>query len=559
MLLVAGAYALTREAYFTVIGVSVAVSAAAIATLTRWLTSSPATALITLAALASSRAFVEYSTSGLENPLTHLLLAAFFVCLTRLAAGARRTLALSTCTGLLLLTRQDAVLLVLPSLLWVAASERRLASLGWMALGFVPVVAWELFSLVYYGFLVPNTAYAKLNTGIPWDESVEQGLLYLLDAAEWDPGTVLLIGLGLATAIGSRRAWARTMGAGIALSVAYVVWVGGDFMSGRFLTPACFASVALLSLQRWPRLHRWWPSVAVALVLITVASPRSAFGDTTLTQRFAAVMPNGIADERRFYAGDTGLLTPQRPSLNDYPWVREARALPTFATGTIVFSALGFVGFQLGPKVHVIDTFALAEPLLARLPALARWRVGHFTRAVPDGYEETVRTGSNVIVDQKLARYYDELSLITRGPVWSWARWRAIVRFNTGAMDHLIADIGLARVPAQAIAQPRVRGTLWDDPGNTRIPDGGVAVELGATTAGRWLELGLSANDTYHVELRHAGVPQRRFRLDPLPGAPRDIETRHLAIPPETPFDEVRIMGRRGDYRYSLGHVRVLG
>ena len=34
-------------------------------------------------------------------------------------------------------------------------------------LGFIPLIAWELFSLIYYGFLLPNTAYAKLNTGLP--------------------------------------------------------------------------------------------------------------------------------------------------------------------------------------------------------------------------------------------------------------------------------------------------------------------------------------------------------------------------------------------------------
>jgi arabinofuranosyltransferase len=34
------------------------------------------------------------------------------------------------------------------------------------ALGLVPAAAWTLFALAYFGFPFPNTAYAKLATGI---------------------------------------------------------------------------------------------------------------------------------------------------------------------------------------------------------------------------------------------------------------------------------------------------------------------------------------------------------------------------------------------------------
>ena len=37
--------------------------------------------VLALSTLALSKAFVDYSTSGLENPLTHLLLAGFFLAL----------------------------------------------------------------------------------------------------------------------------------------------------------------------------------------------------------------------------------------------------------------------------------------------------------------------------------------------------------------------------------------------------------------------------------------------------------------------------------------------
>ena len=43
-----------------------------------------------------------------------------------------------------------------------------------LALGLSPLIAWELFSLFYYGFLFPNTAFAKLNTGLPRNELMQE-------------------------------------------------------------------------------------------------------------------------------------------------------------------------------------------------------------------------------------------------------------------------------------------------------------------------------------------------------------------------------------------------
>src|SRR5438876_1054820 len=82
-------------------------------------------------------------------------------------------------------------------------------------------------------------------------------------------------------------------------------------------------------------------------------------------------------------------------------------------------------GYSAGPKVHVIDVGGLGDPLLARLPCLQPWRVGHFMRSLPSGYEETIATGTNRLADSRLVDFYEPLALITRGPIWSGARWWA--------------------------------------------------------------------------------------------------------------------------------------
>jgi arabinofuranosyltransferase len=79
---------------------------------------------------------------------------------------------------------------------------------------------------------------------------------------------------------------------------------------------------------------------------------------------------------------------------------------------------------------------------LARLPAFepeprSDWKAGHVKRPIPEGYQETIESGENRLRDPKLARLYDQMQLITSGPLWSWPRLVAIWRLNTGRLAKL--------------------------------------------------------------------------------------------------------------------------
>jgi arabinofuranosyltransferase len=101
---------------------------------------------------------------------------------------------------------------------------------------------------------------------------------------------------------------------------------------------------------------------------------------------------------------------------------------------------IGLFALAAGPTVHVVDAHALADPLLARLPLSSdRWRIGHFVRNPPRGYLETLATGRNQIQDPDLAQFYDRLSLVVRGKIWSRERFRAIADFQLGRYDHFVA------------------------------------------------------------------------------------------------------------------------
>jgi arabinofuranosyltransferase len=106
----------------------------------------------------------------------------------------------------------------------------------------------------------------------------------------------------------------------------------------------------------------------------------------------------------------------------------------TFALG----GSIGFFGYYAGPNVYILDTLALADPLLSRLPSSDSSRIGHFQRDIPDGYEETIKDDfNNHIVNQNLHRYYDKLDIIIHGAVFTQNRIEEIIKFNLGNYDYL--------------------------------------------------------------------------------------------------------------------------
>ncbi len=207
MFAVAGAAAISGEVYYSSLVLSIAISLAAVVIAVSRIAPTLPMSVLALSTLALSKAFVDYSTSGLENPLTHLLLAGFFLALISDLPRRSRLLLLSLATALLMMNRFDTGLLVLPALVVAIWHAGWRAALVPVAIGFLPLAAWEAFSVVYFGFPFPNTAYSKLKTGVPAPEIHYQGFLYLLDSIANDPLTLLTIGLALVAPLAFGGGW----------------------------------------------------------------------------------------------------------------------------------------------------------------------------------------------------------------------------------------------------------------------------------------------------------------------------------------------------------------
>jgi len=399
--------------------------------------------LLGVVILILSKAYVDYSTSGLENPLTHLLLILYLWQYTRHDLTHRRLGWLALIAGLAATNRIDTLLIFIPSLAAAAYPLRGRKALGRIALGMLPLLVWEAFSLLYYGFPAPNPAYAKLNTGIFYPELIEQGLLYMANSANWDPLTLTAIAAGLLAPFltSDRRSW--PLAAGVMLYLLYVIGIGGDFMSGRFLTAPLLVSVVILAqaLAGAP------PRVAVvATVVAAVVGLASPLPPLLATSSFGADRPlvidrNGIADERAYYFQTAGLIQHVRNHRLPYHrWYLDGMAMSDAGPVIVVRPSSGFFGYAASAQVHIVDEHGLGDPLLARLPAddNADWRIGHFVRRPPEGYVATLRMGVNQIEDPDLARYYDHLTVLTQADLFEPGRLVEILFFNTGAYDYLV-------------------------------------------------------------------------------------------------------------------------
>lgn len=382
--------------------------------------------------LSSSQAFADYASSGLETPLTYLLLAAFLVRYWN-RSGSTWVLHTAALTSLAAVNRLDTLVLLAPALLHVAVVAWRQTPRQFM-LGLSPLLGWETFSVIYYGFLVPNTAYAKLATGIPQPELTAQGLAYLLNSWRVDPPTLIVIAGAAVVALWTRRVEALTVAAGLGLQLAYIVRVGGDFMSGRFLAPAVLVAVGLLiQSARTPRLRA---TLATLFIVVGgLACPHAfarAWPSRPPPPPDSVVDDHGIADERLIYARDTGLLQAiRRGSAPEHPWALAGRRAATAGVSAMSRDSVGFFGYGAGPSVHIVDPLGLCDPLLARLPAERPWRIGHFSRPIPAGYMEMLRGTQDRLADPALNEFYAELREVTRGSLWSRTRWAAILALNT--------------------------------------------------------------------------------------------------------------------------------
>ena len=420
-------------------------------------------------ALVLSNSFVEYATSGLENGLSYLLLAGLLVAGHRLTTQPSLAWAIGAglLTAALLLNRLDLVVLIVPLGVYVVVRLRRFVPMlaAMLATAALPVLAWFSFALAYYGTLLPTTFTAKTNVDIPRSELIIAGVRYLAATFLYDPVSFLILIAGAILAVVAGGVVTRLTMAGIGLYLLYVIWIGGDFMAGRFVSVPVFATVAALALERAGAYAALLPGVAsrqpratqqraqqvAALGALALIAPMLLVG-WGRSDLMAPNLPNGerwnfwgnggVADERGFYmARGRGLwqymgnLRPiPQPFFGEFQPRPEgyrddlvqlqaaAASWPSQASRDAIYvrcGGLGEGGILAGPSAHYVDPCGLSDAFLASLPYISRdfaWRPGHFDRFIPAGYLEAIdKRDANLVEDEVLREQLLEI----------WARIRS--------------------------------------------------------------------------------------------------------------------------------------
>ena len=199
---------------------------------------------------------------------------------------------------------------------------------------FLPLIIWTLFSLVYYGFPFPNTAYAKLGGAIPFGDRFLQGVLYLIDSLLRDPLTLSLIVIGMVAGFFQGKEL-KAISWGILLYLLYVVVIGGDFMSGRFLTSLLLASVVILSRVKMNSYSAISLSIFIVLMGLCLIQKGSVSN---------VVDPNGIADEREAWFQGHSLVTANRDSFKQPDWGIKQKNI------TVICGGLGYQSLDKRPE-----------------------------------------------------------------------------------------------------------------------------------------------------------------------------------------------------------------
>lgn len=246
LFLISAFYFFTKEAFYTSLLISITLTLVTLYILLFRISENSLNSIFILIPILLSKSFLDFSTSGLENPLSHLLLVIFSLVYLRGENLKNRKLILGFLTALILLNRMDFIFILLPLIISEIYKNSKKDIISF-SIGFIPFVVWELFSLWYYGFPFPNTAYAKLSTGIPREVLIKEGIYYFKESFVLDPVTLIVIFVSLFILILKKNKKLFPIGLGIIFYLGYIVFIGGDFMAGRFFTSAFFLGITILA------------------------------------------------------------------------------------------------------------------------------------------------------------------------------------------------------------------------------------------------------------------------------------------------------------------------
>jgi arabinofuranosyltransferase len=393
--------------------------------------------LLIFVTLVCSETFVSFSTSGLENSLSFfLILASISILVFKL-----NRLFFYLSISLALLNRLDLIFILSPLFCYVLYKDFRnskLNSLWKLFIGFLPIIIWELFSIIYYGFLFPNTKYAKIG-GRSFYENIKSGLLYFFDSmqAEWHAWLVIFLIpiiyfiyiLKKKTFIFKHKDFVLALIIGVYLNIFYVIVItGGDFMRGRFFSTSIFtASILLLFINFFINYNL----KRIFFLFFSLISITSAYIGS---KEILLFVQSGVENERNYYKKYLALHLDPENNYYNFDWSKDARHLND--ANLNILGMNGQRAYYIKKNINVIDPLGVSDAFISRCPVVKNLRSGHFERYIPLEYLsiKVDRKSVSKWRDENLQNLYDKIVIVTesnnlftvnrfRSMFWLWRHY----------------------------------------------------------------------------------------------------------------------------------------
>ena len=401
-----------------------------------------------LFSLLLSKAFVEFSTSGLEESLSLALLSLGIYLLHKsniFEAGkqSKKTVVI----GLLFLslasiTRLDLSIFVLPILFFLFIKNYK--NIYLIFYGFTPLFIWLLFSYFYYGDFFPNTFYAKNSTGYQPDIYLEFGKNYFKDSYWRDPITLLSIYSNLFLLLFYRtNKLIFSIFIGVFSYLIYIYLNGGTFFSGRFFyipfaiailgISICLSFNSKLNKLQFTSLYHFLFLFAFLFLILVIKYDLHKLNYTKWS-----INEFGPDDVRVFSKKiNNDLNDPYKNFKAVDNWNKVSEKIKSKSIDCpFIFNlsrGSGADGLTFGPCAHMLDIYGLIDPNISALPALNSTygrphQPGHFKRAIPRGYLDYIvdRKDLSVIYNKEFRNFVKRSELITRDPLFDLDRINAI-------------------------------------------------------------------------------------------------------------------------------------
>jgi arabinofuranosyltransferase len=226
----------------------------------------------------------------------------------------------------------------------------------------------------------------------------------------------------------------------------YLIYIGGDYMVGRFWAYPAFVAVWLVYIFIPANISPKVTFSMIAVLAATGAPLPSSIELRKFCPTACTMVPHPMIDAKWMFMGN--LLFPKITPLlvntdAHHKFVGWAVPLAKKAPGHVEKAHfIGMLGYYAGPGNILVDELALGDPLLSRMPVIqdGGFFIGHFKRPIPKGYLDAIRTGNAYKMDASLAKYYEKLRLITSGDLGDVERLKTIIQFNLGAYEHYKRD-----------------------------------------------------------------------------------------------------------------------